>query len=248
MKDYQMRSRIITITAILLLLSVSLDASPKGIVGVDTPTAFTIGRGTYHVSFLGYDNGGVELKTLIGLHDQLYLGVSFDIQNAIGKDNPSMNVPGVIARLKFTDGWATFPLAIALGYDSFYIGNNGRMENSENELNRMIYGPYLVLTGPIYLVDSEQYVSFGFRVPTQPQYIPNDTSYFIALDVPMGSSFNVKTEMERVYWNLRESGDWLINFGIRYTYLEQLGIECDILWEPGELPNRILRIEYRDQF
>jgi hypothetical protein len=230
------------------IISTSLAAAPRGIVSVNSPTANTIGRGSYHLSFLGYDNGGVELKTLIGLHDSLYLGVSFDIQNAIGYDSPQPNVPGVIARLRFTDGSEGFPLAIAAGYDSFYIGSYGRTYNADNELNRMIYGPYLVFTGSIYLFDSEQFGSFGFRVPAQPHYTPEDTSYFTGIDIPLGSSFNFKSELERVYWNFKHSDEWLVNFGLRYTYLEQLGIEAAILWEFGEKPNRVLRIEYRDIF
>lgn len=236
-------------TAVFIsLLYGSITAAPLGIVGVDTPTAFTIGRGTYNISFLAYDNGGMELKTLLGLHDQLFLGVSFDVQNAIGQDKPNPNVPGVIARLKLTDGFYTFPIAIALGYDSFYIGTHGEIEDPENSINRMLYGPYLVFTGPIYLFYGQQFVSLGIRVPTQPDYLPEDTSYFSAIDIPLGLSFNFKTEVERVYYNLRQSEDWLVNFALRYTYLEQLSIEMAVLWNPGETPNRVLRIEYRDVF
>ena len=46
-------------------------------VVIDTPTAYTVERGSYHFMVLGYDNGGIEMKTFIGLHDNLYLGVSF---------------------------------------------------------------------------------------------------------------------------------------------------------------------------
>jgi hypothetical protein len=137
------------------------------------------------VSLLEYDNGGMELKTIIGLHDILYLGVSFDVQNAIGKDDPKPNVPGVIARLKFTDGWEEWPISIAAGYDSFFIGEQGKRENVHNPLDRMIYGPYLAITKAIYLFDDEQYLSYGLRVPTQPDYVPEDTSYYVALDIPL---------------------------------------------------------------
>lgn len=220
----------------------------KSIVGIDTPTAYTIPRSSYAVSLLGYDNGGMELKTLVGLHDQLFIGVSFDVQNVIGKDDIQPNIPGVIARLKFTDGWETFPISVAIGYDSFYIGREGRKENSDNELDRMIYGPYLAITKPIYLFNEEQYISYGLRVPAQPQYLPDETSYYISLDIPLGPMFRLKGEMERVYWNFRDSGDWLYNAGIRYNYLDQLGIELDVLFQKGERPNRIIRIEYYGKF
>lgn len=215
---------------------------------IDTPTAYTLGKGTYQVSFLGYDNGGVELKTLLGLHGNLFLGVSLDIQNAIGKDKPEPNVPGVIAKIKFTDGWETFPISLAIGYDSFYIGQEGKTYNPDNKLNRMIYGPYFVITKPVYVFNDEQHFHFGVRLPTQPDYVPEDTSYFLSLDIPLGEYFIFKTETERIYYDFSRSGDWMLNLGLRYTYMGRLGVEFDFLLQPNERANRIIRIEYNDVF
>lgn len=215
---------------------------------IDTPTAYTIARGTYQLSFLGYDNGGVELKAFIGLHNNFFLGASLDIQAAIGKDDPKPNVPGVVGKIKFTDGWEMFPISFALGYDSFYIGEEGRTYNSKNELNRMIYGPYFVITKPIYLFNDEQHIHFGMRIPTQPEYIPEDTSYFLALDIPLGEIFIFKAEMERVYYNFERAKEWLYNVGMRYSYMQRLGIEFDVLFQKDENPNRIIRIEYINEF
>ncbi|MGQ9842900.1 MAG: hypothetical protein ACUVRK_04970 [Spirochaetota bacterium] len=215
---------------------------------IDTPTAYTIARGTYQLSFLGYDNGGVELKAFIGLHNNFFLGASLDIQSAIGKDDPNPNVPGVVGKIKFTDGWEMFPISFAIGYDSFYIGEEGRTYNNKNELNRIIYGPYFVITKPIYLFNDEQHIHFGMRIPTQPEYIPEDTSYFLALDIPLGEIFIFKAEMERVYYNFERVKEWLYNIGMRYSYLQRLGIEFDILFQKDENPNRIIRIEYINEF
>jgi len=215
---------------------------------IDTPTAYTIARGTYQLSFLGYDNGGVELKAFIGLHNNFFLGASLDIQGAIGKDDPDPNVPGVVGKIKFTDGWEMFPISFAIGYDSFYIGEEGKTYNSKNELNRMIYGPYFVITKPIYLFNDEQHIHFGMRIPTQPEYVPEDTSYFFALDIPLGEIFIFKAEMERVYYNFERAKDWLYNVGMRYSYMQRLGIEFDVLFQKDENPNRIIRIEYINEF
>lgn len=215
---------------------------------IDTPTAYTIARGTCQLSFLGYDNGGVELKAFIGLHNNFFLGASLDIQAAIGKDDPNPNVPGVVGKIKFTDGWEMFPISFALGYDSFYIGEEGRTYNSTNELNRMIYGPYFVITKPIYLFNDEQHIHFGIRIPTQPEYVPEDTSYFLALDIPLGEIFIFKAEMERVYYNFERVKEWLYNIGMRYSYMQRLGIEFDVLFQKDENPNRIIRIEYINEF
>jgi hypothetical protein len=136
---------------LLILFFYKTDIYPQGkqTSVIDTPTAFTITRGTYKVSLLEYDNGGMEFKTFLGLHDIIYLGVSLDVQSAIGRDDPQFNVPGVIARIKFTDGHEAFPIAIAAGYDSFYLGYEGLEEDDDeddkDDLNRIIYGPYLVL-------------------------------------------------------------------------------------------------------
>ncbi len=225
---------------------------------IDTPTAYTIGRGTFQVSVLGYDNGGVETKALIGLHDNLFLGISFDVQNAIGKDRTEPNVPGVIARLKITDGWEAFPISIAFGYDSFYVGSEGRVarnvtpenetEYDDNELNRMIYGPYFVITKPIYLFDDEQHIHFGMRVPTQPNYVPEDSSYFIGLDIPLGEFFAFKAEGERIYYDFSRGHEWLGNVGLKYTYMSNLGIEFGLLFQHDEPVNRVIRVEYRNVF
>lgn len=230
------------------VITVPLNAAMKSTMIVDTPTAYTIGKGTYQLAFTGYDGGGMELKTFIGLHDNVFLGVSFDVQNMIGRDEPKPNIPGVVARIKFTDGWESFPLAIAIGYDSFYLGKEGSVENPDNDLNHMIYGPYIAFSRPVYMFDDEQYVSFGIRMPTQPHFVPVDTAYYINLDVPMGMYFHFKTEIGKIYWDLHRPGEWMYNLGFQYCYLDQLGLEFDILFRAEKVPNRIIKVFYHGEF
>ncbi len=237
-----------SICLLLLVCSVHLFSQGKQTVVIDTPTAFTIARGTYKVSLLEYDDGGMEVKTFLGLHDIFYLGVSCDIQSAIGMGDPRFNIPGVIARVKFTDGWDVFPIALAAGYDSFYIGNEGVEENEQNELNEMIYGPYLVFTGSIYLFDSEQYLSVGIRTPTQPRYEPDNTSYFASLDIPLGDFFRFQLETERIYWNFDRPGEWLYNIGMKYNYFDQIAFTFAVVLQDDHRANRIVRIEYHGEF
>ena len=233
---------------IILCFSVNVQAQTRNLSNIDTPTAFTAARGNYHMSLLAYDAGGVEFQSLVGLTSFFHIGVSFDVQHAIGKDKMKPNVPGVVAKLKFTDGWESWPISIAVGYDSFFIGEEGATENTSNRLDKMIYGPYLAITKPIYLFDEEQYISFGVRTPTQPNYIPDDTSYYFAVDFPLNSAFRFKGEIERVFWNFKHAENWLYNIGVRYTYMDQLGIEFDFLFQQHERVNRVIRIEYYDHF
>lgn len=259
------------IVLILLFLTTSLSAQQfsRYTTVIDTPTAFTIPHGTYQLGMLAYDEGGLEFKTVVGLTDMFYMGVSFDMEHAIGRDKIRPNVPGVIAKFKVTDGPESFPISLALGYDSFYMGATGKVVTSTSSeddsglglgdtteeteervdpLNRMVYGPYFVITKPIYILDEEQHISGGFRIPAQPNYKPDDSSYFLSLDVPMGQYFTVMAETERIYWNFKRSEDWLLNFGFRYNIFTKVGVELDLLLERGETPNRVVRIEYTDEF
>ncbi len=241
-------SNIIVFLVLFIIIPCNSYSQGKQTVVIDTPTAFTIAKGTYKVSFLEYDNGGMELKTFLGLHDIFYLGVSLDVQSAIGRDDPQFNVPGVIGKIKFNDGWEVFPIALAAGYDSFYVGYDGVEYNPENEMNRVIYGPYFVLTGSIYLLDSEQYLSAGIRLPAQPYYKPENTSYFSSLDIPLGEFFRFQFEIERVYWNFRNNEDWLYNVGLKYNYFDHVGFQIAVIMQDDQRPNRIIRIEYHGEF
>lgn len=242
------RLNIIAFFVLIIISPLNLYSQGKQTVVIDTPTAFTIAKGTYKVSFLEYDNGGMELKTFLGLHDIFYLGVSLDVQSAIGKDDPKFNVPGVIGKVKFTDGWDAFPIALGAGYDSFYVGYDGVEDNPSNEMNRVIYGPYFVITGSIYLLDSEQYLSAGIRLPAQPYYKPENTSYFSSLDIPLGEFFRFQFEIERVYWNFRKNEEWLYNVGLKYNYFDHVGFEIAVIMQNDQRPNRIIRIEYHGEF
>ncbi len=215
---------------------------------IDTPTAYTLNRGIYKFSFLAYNDGGVETKGNIGLHDNLYLGVSFDIESALGKDEAKPNVPGVIAKVKISDGWEQFPISLAFGYDSFYIGQEGMKDNDENNLNRMIFGPYFVITKPIYLLNDEQHINFGITIPTQPDYVPEDAAYFVSLDIPLGEQVIFKAEGERIYYNFERDEDWLLGVGLKYSYLNHIGVELDFIFQKHERANRVLRVEYMDEF
>ena len=227
------KANLILLTSILLTLlifPVFANAQMKSIKTIDTPTAFTIGRGAYGVSMMAYDRGGFEFSTIVGLIDMFYFGVSLDFQNVIGQEKPQLNVPGVVAKLKLMDSIFGRPFFMAIGYDSFYIAGDGLRENSPNTVDRVIFGPYLVITQPIYLLMGEQYVSYGFRLPTQPLYVPDESSYFIALDFPISESIYLKSEIERIFWNLRKPDYWLYNFGIRCIFAGKLAIEFDFFW------------------
>ncbi len=233
---------------LLLILSLvsPLMAMPN-VDTIDTPTAVTLPRASYAVGLWGYNDGGILTKAIVGIHDQIYFGVSFDVENAIGSQQAQFNVPGVIAKIKFTDGWAEMPFLIAAGYDSFYSGKNGKIEGADNPFARVIYGPYAVVTKPIFLFGLQQNLHFGVRTPVQPLYVPEDTSGFVSLDFPIGN-FVPMIELGRVYFDADRTNEILMNVGFRFNFFENLSVELDFMMQRGETTNRMLIFEYMDTF
>jgi len=239
----------IALCAFSVLFGMDISAQTRGFYNIDTPTAFTAERGNYDVSLLAYDRGSVEFKAFVGLASFAHLGVSCDVQSAIGKDRMMANIPGVTGKIKFTDGWENWPISVAVGYDSFFVPwHHYLYAAGRNPHNRTIFGPYAAVTKPIYLFDDEQYITWGVQLPVQPDYRPEDTSYYMALDFPLHSAFRFKGEIERVFWNFKKHEGWLYGLGIRYTYMNQLSVEFDFLFKEHEKINRVIRIEYYDHF
>ncbi|MCS6985723.1 MAG: hypothetical protein NZM25_11440 [Leptospiraceae bacterium] len=216
---------------------------------VHTATAITLSRGEYVTSFWAYHNGGILSKAQLGLNNNLYLGVSFDVENVIGRDSMRMNIPGVIAKWKLTEGWAQFPLLIAIGYDAFSTGSSAKLPEGAlfNPWNRVLYGPYFVITKPIYLFGEEQYLHAGVRTPVQPYYIPEDTSAYFAFAIPLGY-FTPIFELERVFFHHKRWQEMAFNLAFRLGFVPNLILELDILSQWKTRSSRMVVLEYRNQF
>lgn len=226
---------------------------------IDTQTAYTYEQGIFQMSLLAYNSGGIQTKLTAGLTNDIYFGVSLDVEHLIGKEKIEPNVPGVVFKWRITDGPEYWPISLAIGYDSFYMGEVGKADNNlssteeqsnynYSKLNKMIYGPYAVITKPLYAFGSEQHFNIGVRLPTQPDYVPIESSYYISLDIPFGSKFVIKGEIERLYWNFDRLSQCLANTGIRYNIIDKVGIDFSFRFEKDEKPNRVIRIEYNDKF
>ena len=214
---------------------------------VDTPTAFTMYRGEFNIGIWGYDNGGILTRTTLGVHDNIFLGVTFDVENLIGDDKVQFNIPGVLARIKITDGWDTFPLLIAVGYDAFYDAFNQKVYSVDNINSRLIFGPYLVVTKPVYLFNQEQHFHFGIRLPVQPTYAPQDTSFFAGFDIPIGP-FIPMFEIERVFFDASRLSQTLFNVGFRYHLYENFALELNFILNLDAPASRILTFDYIGTF
>jgi hypothetical protein len=213
---------------------------------VNTQTAVTLKRGEFDVALTAYDGGGILNRNILGVHDNIYLGVAFDVENVIGTNDAMFNIPGVIAKAKLTDGWAEFPILIALGYDAFYAGSRGKVQ-SDNPYNRMILGPYFTVTKPIYLLGDEQHVHWGMRMPLQPYYTPEDTEMYFGIDFPIGQFVPI-FEIQRIFFDSNRLKEVLFNIGLRFQFFDHLAFEVDILMGIKQKTNRMIVFEYLDRF
>lgn len=105
-----------------------------------------------------------------------------------------------------------------------------------------------MFTVPVYIVQNPFFINWGVRIPVHPVFSPKDSSFFFGLDIPLGEYFKIKCEAERIFWNFRKPVEWIFNCGVRVTFFDQLGIEFDLLIEPGERLSRIFKIEYHGEF
>jgi len=214
---------------------------------VDTPTAYTLMKGEFNISIWGYSNGGLLTRATVGLHDNIYLGASFDIENLIGEDEVKFNIPGVLARFKLTDGWSNFPLLIALGYDAFYTVGVTETNPDQNVNSRLIFGPYFVITKPMYFWEQEQHISFGVRLPVQPVYAPEDTSMFVSIDIPIGQ-FVPMFEIEKIFFEGDRFSETLFNVGFRFYMYENFAVELNFMLSAYNPASRILTFDYIGNF
>lgn len=213
---------------------------------VDTPTAATMYRGGYDLSVWGYENGGIFSRSLIGLHDNIFIGVSFDIQHVIGNETPVFNIPGVAARVKFTDGFGNFPLLIAAGYDAFYPDATLNLA-SDSIHSRLVYGPYIVFTKPVFMAGSEQHIHWGYRLPIQPYYSLEDSSIFLAFDFPIGV-FIPMFEVEKIFFSTSRFNEIQCNFGFRFNLYETFAIELGFIMGIKTPSSRILTFNFSGSF
>lgn len=214
--------------------------------GVNTQTAVTLKRGEFDISTLGYDGGGIFNRNILAVHDNIYLGVAFNVSDAIGSGNATLNIPGVVAKVKFTDGWADFPILVAAGYDGFYTGARSQVQSAA-PYNSIIYGPYFTITKPIYLLGEEQHVHVGARMPIQPSYMPQETEMYVGIDFPIGMFVPI-FEIQHILFDSTRLKETLFNIGLRFQFFDHLALELDFMMAIGQQTNRMIVFEYLDRF
>ena len=149
------RSRRAAVAAVLsaaLVVCAAAQPSAQGIQDleiVESPTAGILGHGAYR--FEGSVGPGNDLlfSVAVGFHDRLQLGMSFGLQNFIGRGDIELNDrPGFQVRLRVLEEGFAGP-AFAVGVDT---QGEGYWIEDDERYERKSYGLYGVLSKNYYVL------------------------------------------------------------------------------------------------
>jgi hypothetical protein len=132
------------VAAVVMLTACGADAQLlEDLKVVSTPTAGLIGHGAY--MFDGRIGPGNDLLfgMGVGFHDRLMVGMSFGLQNFIGRGEiEANNLPGFLLRIRLIEEGMAGP-ALALGIDT---QGEGRFIDEDDRYERKSLGAYATVS------------------------------------------------------------------------------------------------------
>lgn len=227
---------------------------------IDTPTAGTLLRGSYHVYFSSYEEGGVKLKIAVGLSDCITFGLSEDVGAAIGNEKSVWTWPMGLLRLGIWN-WEDRGVGLAAGFGNLMEGEYGKIDMVRTNgsgiirTNREVeYGLYAVSTLPTSLFGQTQLFSFGTRFNLFPVMDRNfsDLTFFCSYELPLSKNLKFKAELEN--FNLVQNDAIMLNGALTYTAGDVLGVSLNFRYLTSKkfnltgLPSRSITIEYQNLF
>jgi hypothetical protein len=169
------------VATVLMLVSCGAGAQLlEDLKVVSTPTAGLIGHGAYMFEGRLGPNNDLLFGMGVGFHDRLMVGMSFGLQNFIGRgDIEANNLPGFLLRVRVIEEGLAGP-ALALGLDTqgegYYIEEDDRYE-------RKSLGLYAVVSR-----NFKALINIGLHGGINYSFEDRDES---GIDIFAGSSFTV---------------------------------------------------------
>ncbi len=239
------------------------DVPPRWLV--DMPTAGTLHRGYYNLSFRFYPNGGALGYADIGLSNRFMMGISFGGEDVISNSDPEWN-PSIEFGLKFRliDEMEYFP-AISVGFSSQGSGKYS------SELERYAFksrGFYAVASRSFYFYQWTAGWHAGVNYSREKK-IDDDKDinvfggfdatfkYNLALmmeyDAALNDDRSTLPDSAETSYGFAGKGRGYLNMSIKWLFAENLELEVilkDLLVNRRESDTftRELRITYIDNF
>lgn len=252
------RPVVLTLAAIAVLMMTAAGAEAQlleDLKVVSTPTAGLIGHGAY--MFEGRIGPGNDLLFGIGVgfHDRLMVGLSFGLQNFIGKGQIEANdLPGFLVRVRVIEEGLAGP-ALALGIDT---QGEGRYDDDDERYERKSLGAYCVLSR-----NFDARINIGLHGGINYSFENRDES---GIDIFAGTSFTIVPgftllldydacfdDDDSDVESTRTRGRGYLDCGIRFDYGENLRLRLlfkDLLdnYVPESGVARSIEIVYMNWF
>jgi hypothetical protein len=211
---------------------------------IDTPKTYASYKGEIRFDFCIYDRGGILSSATLGLSEALFLGIYLDVGQLIGSEEAQVAQPGVLARLRITDG-STFVPPIAIGYGYFTKGEVHKVDGVT------VSGFYAVASAGFFLFRNEQAFVYGLRYPIVPfDYSkPENMSVFLGTDIELSPAFGVKAEIENIRFIKDGWEEIFYNFGFTFNVVDVLTLAIELKYSPSiDRIVRLLSIGYSTHF
>ena len=158
---------------------------PRSLYIVDSPTAAVIGHSSYRVEGRIMDEGAVVLSTSVGIKDRFMVGVSWGMENLLGKGEIDFNDNTAVSiRLLIVEEGA-MP-AIAVGFED---QGYGQWDSALNRYERKSKGFYVTGTRNWYgPMDSDVATTAGFNYTTETDD-DESVDFFLGMEQDFGNEF-----------------------------------------------------------
>ncbi len=206
---------------------------------IDTPTAASVGFGSYDLSFRLYDEGSIMARLLYGIiMKDLTLGISFDAENVVGSGEVKAHRPYLYIKLPLYSGGYKLP-AISVGFDEQGFG---RYNDTDKHYQFNPMGFFMVMTktdlGPGFNMGAGINADYSITKTNKER-----VKGFVNASFTLGPEVMLRTEVRDIYnWNS------YVNAGVRYMLTPELHFDFSALNIGGGDVERIIRISYSGCF
>ncbi|MDA3793345.1 MAG: hypothetical protein PF545_06835 [Elusimicrobia bacterium] len=207
---------------------------------IDTPTAESVGFGSYDLSFRLYDRGSIMARLLYGIiMKDLTLGLSFDAENVVGAGEVKAHRPYLYIKLPLYTGGYKWP-AVSVGFDEQGLG---RYDDTDKiyQFNPMGFFMVMTKTGMGPGLNMGAGINADYSITKT-----DDTGLkgFVNASYTLGPEFMMLAEVRDIY-----SWSSYVNAGARYMLTPELHFEFSALNIGGiGKVERIISVNYSGRF
>ncbi|MFC1504403.1 hypothetical protein ACFL6D_03200 [Spirochaetota bacterium] len=202
---------------LLCMLYISLQGNSTFETVFDTPTPFCYSRGEFSFAFTTYDEGGINVRAIIGINERILLGITEFIDGIIGTGINRWHTPGVLFKMRLLDN----PIEgfnLGIGYNPLYNG-------AFMEYEKRAYGISVVGSKGFFLFgDYPHLLSFGANFPLLPDEARSfsETKLFTSIVFDISEYIDFSTELQNIGFNAGKHHYFIWNNSITFSFSESL--------------------------